>query len=91
MRKRIYQAAITIIFLVFILLLPLQQITGIVPEPHLTEKRELTPMPNVTLGSFLSGKFQNQFDVYMNDSSGFRSLMVRINNQINVTIFRVTR
>jgi hypothetical protein len=89
--NRIYRAVITVIFLVFVLLVPVQQITAIVPEPSLTEKRQLTPPPNVTLGSFLSKKFQAQFDMYMNDNFGFRSLMVMINNQINITIFHVTR
>ncbi len=91
MRKRIYQATITSLFLLIILLPPLQQITGMIPEPRLIEKRQLMPMPSVVLNSFISREFQNQFDAYMNDNYGFRSLMVMINNQINVTFFHVTR
>ena len=91
MGRRIYQAVITTIFMLFILLPPLEQITEFMPEPPLIEKRQLTPMPNLTWDSFLSGVFQNQFDAYMNDNFGFRTLMVMINNQINITIFRVTR
>ncbi len=91
MRKRIYQGAVSIMFLLSILLPPLQQIVGVIPEPRLTEKRQLTPMPSVILDSFLLEEFQNQFDAYMNDNFGFRSLMVMINNQINVDIFHVAR
>ena len=91
MRKRVFQTVIIIIFILFILLTPLQQITGIMPEPQLIEKRQLIPRPNIIWGSLLSGEFQNQFDAYMNDNYGFRSLMVMINNQINVMIFHVTR
>ena len=90
-RKRICQATITSLFLLIILLPPLQQITGMIPEPRLIEKRRLTPMPGVAWNSFISREFQNQFDAYMNDNYGFRSFMVMINNQIKVTIFHVTR
>ena len=91
MGKRIYQVVILIIFTLFILLPPLQQITGLIPGYSLIENRQLTPVPDVALASFISGDFQNQFNAYMNDNFGFRALMVMINNQINITIFHVTR
>jgi hypothetical protein len=91
MRKRIFKTAIITIFMLVILLPLLQQITGIVPEPQLVEKRQLIPRPGFVWSSFLTGAFQYQFDAYMNDNYGFRSLMVMINNQINVMIFHVTR
>ena len=91
MTKRIYHATIISIFLFLILLPPLQQITGIVPEPQLVENRQLTSRPSVAWDSFISGTFQYQFDAYMNDNYGFRSLLVMTNNQINITVFKVTR
>ncbi|MFH1381936.1 MAG: hypothetical protein ABIH70_03485 [Chloroflexota bacterium] len=91
MKNRRYQVMLTAIFLFLILLPPFEQITGIIPEPRLIEKRQLTPMPSVVLDSFLFGEFQTQFDAYMNDNFGFRALMVMMNNQINVMVFHVTR
>lgn len=91
MRRKVYQSAIVVLFLLIILLPLLQQITGIFPEPRLTEKRQLIPPPSLILDSLRSGEFQNQFDRYMNDNYGFRSWIVMINNQIDIGVFRVTR
>jgi len=91
MRKRTFQVVIIFIFLLIILLPPLQQITGMLPEPSLIEKRQLMPVPEMEWDSFVSGVFQRQFDAYMDDNYGFRNLMVMINNQINIGIFHVTR
>ncbi len=89
--KRVFQYTIIGLFMLGILLPPLQQATRLLPQPRLTEKRQLTPMPSVLLESLLSGEFQTQFDAYMNDNFGFRPWMVMLNNQINITVFRVTR
>ncbi len=91
MRERIFQLVITAIFLILILLPSLQQTTNAIPDPPTREKRQLTPMPSAVLSSFVSGEYQSQFNAYMNDNFGFRRLMVMINNQINIDIFRVTR
>ena len=90
MRNRIFQSAITGIFLLLVLLPLAQQITGIIPQPRLQEKRRLAPLPSLTVGSLISGEFQRQFNMYMNDNYGLRSWLVRINNQIDITIFKVT-
>ena len=91
MGKRIYYTVIMSIFLLLLLLPPLQQITGVLPKLRLIENRQFITRPVITWDSFVSGVFQYQFDAYMNDNYGFRSLLVMINNQINVTIFKVTR
>ncbi len=91
MGKKVFQVTLTIVFLLIMVLPVLQVMTRMLPEPRLSEKRQLTSRPGLTVSSFLSREFQNQFDAYMNDNYGFRSLMVMLNNQINITIFRVTR
>jgi hypothetical protein len=79
------------VFFVAILLPMVQQITGIIPEPRLAEKRRLVPPPVPTFSSVASGEFQTRFDRYMNDNYGLRSWIVLVNNQIDIGIFRVTR
>jgi len=91
MGKKIFYIAITCIFLLIFLLPPLQQMTGMLPKLQLIENRYVAPMPKMTWDSLASGMFQFQFDAYMNDNYGFRGILVMINNQINLTIFKVTR
>jgi len=91
MRNKTYQIVITGLFLFFILFPLFQQITGVVPEPRLQEKRRLTPVPALVLGSLVSGSFQTQFDRFMNDNYGLRAWMVMINNQIDISVFHVTQ
>lgn len=91
MHNRAYHSLIIGVFLGVLLLPLLQQATGLIPEPRLQEKRLLVPLPAPTLGSLASGEFQNRFDKYMNDNYGLRSWIVMINNQIDMSVFRVTR
>ena len=89
--KNALQKTMIAIFLMVLLLPLIQQTTGIVPEPRLTEKRRLISVPNITVNAYLSWVFQKQFDRYMNDNYGFRAWIVMINNQINISIFHVTQ
>ncbi len=83
--------AIVTTFLVLVLFPLFQQLTGVIPEPRLQEKRRLTPAPGLTLKSLAMGEYQKQFDRFMNDNYGLRAWMVMINNQIDVSVFHVTQ
>jgi hypothetical protein len=91
MRSKVHQAGIISVFLLLILFPLFQQVTDVIPEPRLAEKRPLATLPGLVPDSLLSGEFQNQFDRYMNDNYGFRAWVIMINNQIDIAVFRVTR
>lgn len=52
-------------------------------------KGAFTPItePDLILENWFSGEYQLQYEKYFNDSIGFRSLFVRINNQLEYSLF----
>ena len=80
-----------IILLIFLVLLTLPAIqyslTLIKLDPL---KGAITPpvKADFTLNDWFSGSFQEQEETYLNESFGFRSLFVRINNQLSFNLFK---
>lgn len=78
------------IFLI-ILWLPLFQMQShLFPESEMNEKRKKNPKPKFTISSIRNGNFMNGFEKYYNDNIGFRNLLVKIANTVDVKVFNVS-
>ena len=89
--KFIIQLATIIAVCALLVSVSAQMLFKIFPDPTLLEKRALSPLPPVASASqVFSDKFTNAFNDYVNDNFGFRKLFIRLNNFIDVTIFRTT-
>ena len=78
------------LFLVFLYLLLLPSIQGkfqIIHSKELNGYFEQTPKPKVTLKGWMNGDFQEQFTKYREVSVGFRNDMIRLFNQIDLSLF----
>ncbi|MCD6113280.1 MAG: hypothetical protein J7J86_08455 [Bacteroidales bacterium] len=47
-------------------------------------------LPKFNSKSFFNGKFQNEFNNYVENNIGFRPPLIRINNQIDYSLFNIT-
>ncbi len=47
--------------------------------------------PNLNLSSWFSEDFQSQTEKYLNQIFGFRNLFVRLNNQVNYSLFNIAQ
>jgi hypothetical protein len=77
-----------LIFLMVLLFYPLIQTYF----PHIKEKQlqgsfTLAEKPDSLIENWFAGEYQIEYEKYYNDSLGFRSFFVRVNNQINFSIF----
>jgi hypothetical protein len=68
----------------------IQQPFQIVPVHPLTEKRTKAPAPSLDAASLFTGAFMSDFDSYYNDRSGFRDALIRLNNQVHLSVFHVS-
>ena len=68
----------------------LQQALQIVPVHPLTEKRAKAPMPSLDAVGVFAGSFMSDFDSYYNDHAGFRDPLIRLNNQVHLSVFHVS-
>lgn len=83
---RIKHIAFAIILAV--LCLPaLQRIFHIFPEKELDGDWAQMPMPAFSDTAFLSGDFQKVFDPWLEENIGFHNSLVRINNQLDYSLF----
>lgn len=74
-----------------ILLLPgLQLVTGVITEPELQGVVTVTDKCDLTADSLLSGKFQQCASVWAGNHAGFRRTLIRINNQVTFSLFRIS-
>ncbi|PLX00938.1 MAG: hypothetical protein C0594_15015 [Marinilabiliales bacterium] len=84
MKKR----KIIILPFILVLLLPaLQAITGIFSIKPLNGSFSKTEKPVLTYESWMEGDFQNNYNNFINDHLGFRSFFIRMNNQIEYSLF----
>lgn len=65
----------------------IQKYTHFYSEKQLGGKYSLSQEPNFNLNNFLNGDFQKQYDEYFSDNFGFRSILIKLNNQINFSLF----
>ncbi len=86
MSNRFYKAAA--VLFCGILVLPLfQRITRLLPEPDLAGVELPVPQPVATASNWFSGTFQRQFEDRLIRRIGYRGLLVRIDNQIQYSLF----
>ncbi|NCC72054.1 MAG: hypothetical protein EOM06_01545 [Sphingobacteriia bacterium] len=80
---------IIFILLIILLALPLiQHAFKWIPVRPLTGDFVLVQRPEYSWAKWMDGSFQNQFDRYIEDHIGFRPFFVRLNNQLDFTLFR---
>ncbi|MFS2035161.1 alginate O-acetyltransferase AlgX-related protein [Polaromonas sp. CT11-55] len=85
--KKTIQVATISLFFAFLVITSMQMVLRVVPEPTLLEKRVLAPRPPVPeVRDVLSDKFTTGFDAYVNDNFGFRKLLIRLNNLIDLKL-----
>ena len=72
-----------------LLFLPLlQQYLGIFREGSLGGSFEEAMAPEITLGKWMDGSFQTEFQDYTDEQIGFRNFMVRLYNQYHYSFFQ---
>ncbi len=77
------------IFLMILLAIPLvQTMTRIIKEKPLKGAISVPVNPKLNLKDWFSASYQTEKGKYYNDAFGFRSLFVRINNQVALSLFR---
>ena len=75
-------------FVLLILLLPfLQQCLGFIDSGPLLCSPSEDPNPTFTYVTWWAGSYQKQKTLYLNDSTGFRPDLVRLNNQLDFSLF----
>jgi len=78
----------------FVLILALMVIPALQKQFNLIQLRPLdgdfipNELPVLTKESWLEGEFQSKFDPYLEQNIGFRDFLVRLQNQLDFSIFR---
>jgi hypothetical protein len=76
-------------FIIFLMVLPaLQMQLGLFNEKPLDGAFNLSEKPTFTKEKWYKGEFQGQVESYFKDHSGFRSFLVRLQNQVDFSLFR---
>jgi hypothetical protein len=71
-----------------VLFLPLiQSLITLVVIPPLKGDVSLPNNIDLTINTWISGEYQEKKEEYINDAFGFRSLFVRLNNQVAYSLF----
>ena len=80
---------ILLVLLLSILVLPvLQKATGLFTIKPLDGDFILAKKPEYKHSNWFSGTYQEKFDKYIEQNLGLRPLLVRLNNQIDFSLFR---
>jgi len=75
--------------LIILLVLPAVQMSlRLFPEKPLEGAFTLAEKPSFTREKWNSGEFQEQAENYLKDHSGFRNFLVRLQNQLDFSLFR---
>ncbi len=77
------------ILLILLMVMPaLQKALHLVQVKPLSGDFREMPAPRLTWESWLSGQYQSQADAYIEQHTGFRPWLVRLNNQLDYSLFR---
>lgn len=60
-----------------------------IPEKSLHGDFEILEKPVLSKGSWMDASFQNKFDPWMEENIGFHNTLVRTNNQLDYSLFRI--
>jgi hypothetical protein len=75
--------------MVLLLTLPaMQMMFGLFKETPLNGAFTLVDKPMFTTEKWLNGSFQSETENYLKDHSGFKSFLVRLQNQVDFSLFR---
>lgn len=86
-----HKLGITAYMFLILLFLPLaQQLFGIFNIRPVEELRRKNAFPEINVKSLISGDFMKKFDLYYNDTFGFRDLLIRLNNNISYHLFKTS-
>lgn len=75
------------LILVVLILPALQSIFHFFPERPLNGEFEEKGVPELNTSSWFSGTFQSAFDPWLEENIGFHNVLVRLNNQVDYSIF----
>ena len=79
---------IVFIFILAMLILPaIQGFFHIFPEKPLNGEFEAKDLPVLKTSGWVSGTFQSAFDPWLEENIGFHNVLVRLNNQVDYSIF----
>ena len=81
---------IFILILAMLILPGIQSIFHIFPESELHGEFEKKERPTLNTSGWMSGKFQQAFDPWLEENIGFHNGLVRVNNQLDYTLFHKT-
>ena len=84
---KILKQSILIIIILYLFIPLIQKEFPFFKEKPLKGVFILTAKPDSMLKNRFSGEYQNQYEKHFNDSLGFRPFFVRLNNQINFSLF----
>src|SRR5512133_2015892 len=87
MRKKVSYIAFGLIILL-IVLPALQMQFGIFREKPLDGAFNYSEKPTFSKDNWYTGEFQGQVETYLKDHSGFRNFLVRLQNQVDFSLFR---
>lgn len=74
--------------IIFLLVLPsLQRLTSLVPVPPLDGDFKVPERPVFSKTDWWSGQFQSAYQEYIENKTGFRKVLVRLNHQIDFSLF----
>lgn len=77
------------IFLIVLLLIPMfQHLTSVVKEKKIFGWVKLAENVSLSTTGWFSGEYQNKKNEYLKDNFGFRPSFVRINNQLDYSLFK---
>ncbi len=91
MRKKAktdYRKKLFIILMILLTVPMIQTVTRIIREKPLKGAVTIPENPRLSGKEWFSASWQTKKEKYYNDAFGFRSLFVRINNQITLSLFR---
>ncbi|WPD23966.1 MAG: hypothetical protein SD837_05245 [Candidatus Electrothrix scaldis] len=89
-KKRVYPAAVSGIFLLFLLLPFCLFIVGPRQEISEAEKRKLAVFPEIVLTRTGLAEFPNKFDAFYRDHFGLRDNLIRLYNIIFLKVFQLS-
>jgi len=87
MKGRLKHKILIVIILLLMTLPGIQHLSGFFEEKPLHGAITLNPKVEFSVNSWRDGSFQSQTDLFFKDNFGFRSKFVRLNNQLNYSLF----
>lgn len=75
------------LLLILMMLSAFQKEFGLFPETELSGDFKAAEQPHFTWEGWINSTYQNQLDLYLNDNNGFNPSLIRLNNQLDYSLF----